>query len=423
MNAFSFFHQSERAATAGQRGVRVATVASAVLLALAVTACNNQSGAANSTAAQPQQQAAQQPASAAIGAAQVAETPKQDTKPVDTGPGNDTADDNGETALMRAVKAGNTEGVQKLIEAGSNVNYAVPKLGLTSLMYAVNNGNTELAKYLLEKGANVNASLLSGLENSSLHRLYEKGDHKKTGVMQDWELNTFVKWTPLFFAVANGDAGMVRALLDAGADTNHALEDGETALMLAAGNLKNSAEIVRLLKEKGADINAAQSNGATAFSNAVEAGDRELIDYLLESGAKFDADRTFEIALTQYGEPSEYWFGIMKRMLASGANANGIVQSNTFSIDYAQCMAPGVPVLIAAVACGYPDVAQLLIDAKANVNATVESGDLFRSLNAMNIAAERKGALAEHSDKATNTQRAQTAKKLVQILEAAGAHK
>jgi uncharacterized protein len=40
--------------------------------------------------------------------------------------------------------------------------------------------------------------------------------------------------TPLWLASVNGDAALIRALLDAGADPNEALPLGRTPLMLAA---------------------------------------------------------------------------------------------------------------------------------------------------------------------------------------------
>lgn len=56
----------------------------------------------------------------------------------------------------------------------------------------------------------------------------------------------------------------------------------------------------------------------------------------------------------------------------------------------------------------------MLIDAKADVNASAETGS-YNGLNALNIAIERKGDLS-------NSSKGQAAKEITQMLEAAGAH-
>lgn len=60
---------------------------------------------------------------------------------------------------------------------------------------------------------------------------------------------------PLHFAVGNGNAEMVRVLLDAGANVNLAFaSDGATALHFAA--VRNDATILRLLLDRGANVHA-----------------------------------------------------------------------------------------------------------------------------------------------------------------------
>lgn len=56
----------------------------------------------------------------------------------------------------------------------------------------------------------------------------------------------------------------------------------------------------------------------------------------------------------------------------------------------------------------------MLIDAKADVNASAETGS-YNGLNALNIAIERKGDLS-------NSSKGKAAKEITQMLEAAGAH-
>jgi ankyrin repeat protein len=62
-------------------------------------------------------------------------------------------------------------------------------------------------------------------------------------------------FSALLFAVRSGSVDAVRALLDAGADVNETLSDGESALVVAAANAH--WEVSSLLIDRGADPNAA----------------------------------------------------------------------------------------------------------------------------------------------------------------------
>ena len=94
----------------------------------------------------------------------------------------------------------------------------------------------------------------------------------------------------LLVAAENGDAEVVRALLDGGADTNKAsTDDGETPLLWAAH--KGHVEVVRMLLDGGADANKASTDdGATPLFVAAEIGHVRVVCALLESGAGVDVN-------------------------------------------------------------------------------------------------------------------------------------
>ena len=88
-------------------------------------------------------------------------------------------------------------------------------------------------------------------------------------------------------------------LLDRGADPNIATFGGTTALMAAAGvnwtvaqtytvSKEALLEAVRLCLEKGADVNATNSMGLTAMMGAANRGSDDIIQFLVEKGAKLD---------------------------------------------------------------------------------------------------------------------------------------
>ena len=91
-------------------------------------------------------------------------------------------------------------------------------------------------------------------------------------------------------------AGIVRKLLEAGADTNIVTESGETALMAAA--IKGHVEIGRLFLEHGAVVNAQTTEGTTdlfmtsppvvtesALHFAAAYASQEFVELLLANGA------------------------------------------------------------------------------------------------------------------------------------------
>jgi len=99
-------------------------------------------------------------------------------------------------------------------------------------------------------------------------------------------------------AVAEGDAGRVKSLLEAGADVNAVAEGGETALMRAAS--KGHLGVVQVLLDAGADVHARSENGFTPLSMAVFFGYADVVRALLARGS--DPSAPMRLNLT-----SEKW--------------------------------------------------------------------------------------------------------------------
>lgn len=87
----------------------------------------------------------------------------------------------------------------------------------------------------------------------------------------------------LLQAAKEGNAGLVRALLDEGSDVEDSDEYGTTALMMAAR--WGHAEIVRTLLAEGADVNASQRDGMTALMLSVYSANGDVARALLAAGA------------------------------------------------------------------------------------------------------------------------------------------
>ena len=109
----------------------------------------------------------------------------------------DHANDEGETAFWAAAMHGHVEALQTLLEAGAEVDH-VTNRGYTALHAAAKNGHVQT---LLEAGAQV--------------------DHARSG------------WTALHAAATNRHVEAIHALVGAGADLNHATNNGYTPLAMA----------------------------------------------------------------------------------------------------------------------------------------------------------------------------------------------
>jgi uncharacterized protein len=133
--------------------------------------------------------------------------------------------------------------------------------GESALMRAISIGDIEIVKALLARAADVNATDV--LDRTAFVLAYEKGSAEIEKLLQTagrqkqtpGTINAFLK-----AAIANGDAARVKELLAKGADPNYQYSIGydhksimRTVLILAAQ--KGNVDIVQMLLDKGADVN------------------------------------------------------------------------------------------------------------------------------------------------------------------------
>jgi ankyrin repeat protein len=199
-----------------------------------------------------------------------------------------------------------------LVERGADVN-AVSRSGRSPLIIAAAQpGAVPLVSFLLEKGAKA-APEQSGLlaqaagmssDAAMLRLLYPRvldpkgpaaaqsaGDAAQRNCWDclDYLLQQGVRGPQLgpalVFAANNGDAAMVRKLLQAGAPTDVRVLQGSTALHAAATSEIEGPEKVRILLEAGAGPNTAANDGRTPLSYARDRHP-EIAPLLIAKGAK-----------------------------------------------------------------------------------------------------------------------------------------
>jgi len=127
--------------------------------------------------------------------------------------------------------------------------------------------------------------------------------------------------TALHWAARGGDADLVKALVDAGADAGaRTLFGAYTPLHLAAE--RGAAPIVKALVAAGAAADARTSTGATPLMLAAAAGDTAAIAALLDAGASANAEETDRLQTPLIFAATANRLDAVKLLLARGADPN-----------------------------------------------------------------------------------------------------
>jgi mono/diheme cytochrome c family protein len=187
------------------------------------------------------------------------------------------------TALITAVRSGDTKAAGELLAASPELVNARDRAGSSPLHHAAGFGSLATMKLLPERGADVNAAN----KRQSTPLFWSLHDESKVRVLLDYgasiNATTIDGRTPIYQAASMADAvPILSLLLDKGADANAKTLTGMTPLMAAC---RTNIEAARLLIGRKADVNARNAANGTALVAAAQTGKPEIVRLLLERGA------------------------------------------------------------------------------------------------------------------------------------------
>jgi ankyrin repeat protein len=270
-------------------------------------------------------------------------------------------DGGGLTPLVYATLSNDLDSVKALLAAGADVNQTTG-YGWSPLLVATQNRYYKLGAYLLEHGANVNLSNKGGwtplylaTDNRNIESgdypvrkpdmdhldyiklLLDKGANVNARMKDSTETRTVFtnQWldengaTAFLRASQSGDIELMKLLLAHGADPKIDTTLHVTALQVAAGigwvegityewSPKATFEACKMLVDLGLDVNAQADTGRTALHGAAHKGRTDVIQLLVDHGAKLDVrdygntdNRGGKLAIHTW-EPVDYADGLVR---------------------------------------------------------------------------------------------------------------
>src|SRR3984957_5302246 len=244
----------------------------------------------------------------------------------------------GLTPLLFAARQGCVDCERVLLKAGADINATNPN-NVTPLVMELINGHYDFAALLIDRGADLNIadetgrtplyaavdmhtlpdsnlpwpselnSQLSSLDlirallaqGANVNAQLKKQQPYRSKVDRGADTMLGTGTTPLLRAAKAGDSEAVKVLLAKGADPKLSTKFGIQPLMAAAGlgtkeedttgRKKTEAQAVasiQLCLDAGADVNAIDNQGDTALHGAAQKGDDQVVQFLVDHGAKLD---------------------------------------------------------------------------------------------------------------------------------------
>jgi ankyrin repeat protein len=233
----------------------------------------------------------------------------------------DAVTKSGFNALVFATLKDHAASVRRLLQAGTDPNYAMPGQTTKILALAASNGSLGAALALVEGGADPNTADRAG--NTPLHVAAQKGSLELVKKLlakganvnaqnAPTELTGFRPvgglQTPLLIAARENHIDVMKALIDAGADITLKPQDGVGFFLAAAAS--GHVEAAKFAFQYDKDVKAVDKLGRTAMHQAItnmrgatQDDMVEMVQYLADIGVPLDEKDSRGRTPIQQGDP------------------------------------------------------------------------------------------------------------------------
>lgn len=279
---------------------------------------------------------------------------------LDAGTPVDAGDSDNSTPLDVAAMMGHGPLVALFIEKGANINHR-DRNGACPISFAATSAREAVAMQLVDAGADLSYKNDEG--ETLLHKSCERNMPGFTAYLLDHGAVVDAMdqhgMTPLCLASMAGHIETVRLLLEHGASVNPAGENAGNPLLFTAW--RNNVDCAKLLLERGAEVDKGAEGGRSPLLGAARSSAVEMVKLLIEHGAVVNG-------MTALGETP--------LVMASGAGSAGAVKAllDAKADPNIGDDGSGRSALQLAAICGYAEIAKLLIESGAGVDAAGSYG-------------------------------------------------
>ena len=315
----------------------------------------------------------------------------------------------GLTPLHAAAVGGNTNVVKLLLARQAKVDARDISIGCTPLHCAAIAGSTEVAALLLANGAKIDARLNKSVSEQNKKKIYKIDTIE--GAIAAVIFLADDGATPLHLAARNDNRAVAELLLANKADINARDDFEHTPLYAAAYN--GNQDVVALLIAQGAEVTVRDRQGWTPLHAAIFRGYKGVVEQLLVAKADVNAaDKQGQTPLQLAAVGGKA--AMVKLLREHGAHDPTVdiyEAAGSGDLAAARVLLQGRPDLVSvnilfgmtplqwAVQKGHLDMAELLLDNKADVNAKDILGETALHYAARNGRPDLVAILLSHGAK------------------------